>query len=266
MKRIMVLALSILFLLAGCSNQKSGSFGDASPTLQPKEMIVFAAASLSNALQEMQPIFERRNPGTKLVFSFGGSGTLRRQIENGAPADLFLTAEKKEMDQLLAGHLVEPGKTADTVTNELVAIVPASNSTFKQLSDLKDPRIGKIAIGEPETVPAGVYAKEAFEFSNLWDTLKPKLIYAKDVRQVLSYVETGNADVGIVYRTDALQSSKVNISYAFPKEAHQPIRYQAGVMQSAKSKSQALVFFEYLKGKEAVAVFQKYGFLPAAAK
>lgn len=178
-------------------------------------MTVSAAASLTDALKEIQKAYETKNTNIKLNFNFGASGALQQQIEQGAPADLFLSAAPKNMQALVDKQLIDTNKQKNLLNNELVVVTPADGKTeVKSIADLAKAEVKHVAIGIPESVPAGNYAKEALTNAKLWDTLQSKTVQGKDVRQVLQYVETGNAEAGFVYKTDALTSKQVTIAFA----------------------------------------------------
>ncbi|TYP78153.1 molybdate transport system substrate-binding protein [Paenibacillus methanolicus] len=224
------------------------------------ELLVSAAASLKDSLGDIEKQYEKTHANIDLTFNFGSSGTLQKQIEQGAPADLFFSAGQKQMDALKKEELVDTSATI--LRNSLVMIVSSdSDLAFTTVKELTAKSIKKVAIGQPESVPAGQYAKETLTARKTWDALQDKLVYAKDVRQVLNYVETGNADAGFVYRTDALTSRKARIAINVDARAHAPIVYPAGIVKATEHPAEAKAFFAYLKTKEAAAVFAKYGFI-----
>jgi molybdate transport system substrate-binding protein len=172
------------------------------------EITVSAAISLKNAFEEIGKIFMQKHPGTKVIFNFAGSGALARQIETGAPVDVFASAAQKDMDDLGKRDLIVVNSRKDFAKNGVVLVKPArSTIPLQTLTDLQKKEIRKIAIGNPKTVPAGRYAEEALRHHNLWDALKDKLIFAENVRQVLDYVARNEVDAGLVYSTDAMAGS-----------------------------------------------------------
>jgi molybdate transport system substrate-binding protein len=226
------------------------------------EIRVLAAASLSDVLREIAPLHARAT-GDTIVFAFGGSGILARQILEGAPADVFVSADTIRFDRLEAAGLVAEGTRRILAANTLVLVVAGERgAVVADFSDLVDPSIRRLAIGEPTTVPAGAYAKEHLEKLGLWPTLQRKLVPLDNVRAVLAAVEAGNADAGFVYRTDALASARVRVAREVPREDAVPIVYPAGVLTGAKSPEAARALLEFLVGTEAQAVFAKHGFLP----
>ncbi len=242
----------LLSTITGLNNRTSAA-------TKKTELLISAAASLKDSLDQIEIKYEKLHPDVDLQFNLGSSGTLQKQIEEGAPADLFLSAGKKQMDALIEEKLVS--KSTLLLKNDLVLIVPSdSKKTFTSVSQLADKSIKNIAIGQPESVPAGQYAKETLTVRKVWVPLQDKIIYAKDVRQVLTYVETGNVDAGFVYRTDALISDKVKIVLKVHSFAHKPIVYPAAVLKQSKHQDQANDFYDYLQTSEANAVFLKFGF------
>lgn len=241
----------IIFALTGCVNSS------ASPK-STKEITISAAASLSDAMHEIAQQFTKKT-GVKVNVNLASSGTLEKQIEEGAPADLFISASKDYVDELVQKGLVNEKDVQPLLSNQLVLIVP-KDSQIKSINDLTSAK--RIAIGTPEIVPAGLYAKESLQNLKLWPTVEPKLIYGKDVRQVLSYVETGNVDAGFVYKSDALISSKVKIVSVMPAESHAPIIYPCAVIKKSANKNAVKKFYSYLQSDEAGQIFKNFGFEP----
>jgi len=225
------------------------------------ELTVSAAISLKDSLDEIGSIYEKAHPEVKISFNYGGSGTLQRQIEQGAPVDIFFSAAEKQMDDLQAKGLVDAESRRNIVRNQLVLIAPVSNTTIHTFQDLSNPATKIVALGEPATVPAGMYARQTLEHLGLLASVEKKIVLAKDVRAVLTYVETGNADAGLVYQTDAQGSAKVRIVAVAPADSHEPIVYPAAILKGAKNLSDAKSFFAFLSGTEAREIFQKHGFL-----
>jgi molybdate transport system substrate-binding protein len=228
---------------------------------QPQvSLTVSAAISLKDALDELGREYERDHPGAKIAFNYGGSGTLQRQIEQGAPVDIFFSAAEKQMDELGAAGLIEPETRRDVVGNALVLIAPSSSDTIHKFQDLANPDVKVIALGDAATVPAGMYARQTLEHLGLLAAVEKKAVYAKDVRQVLTYVATGNADAGLVYRTDAQTSPNVRTVFTAPPDSHDPIRYPVAVLKASKNAAVARAFVEFLEGPHALEIFEKYGF------
>jgi molybdate transport system substrate-binding protein len=251
-----VFALIALALFAG------GSLGgNTSPRAGKVDLTVSAAISLKDALDEAKQLYTKENPSVMIAANYGASGTLQLQIEQGAPVDIFVSAAPKQMDALEAKGLLLAGTRLDLVRNELVLIVPKDSSLgIAAFQDLKRANVKRIALGEPATVPAGQYAKEALTLLGFYDAVNSKAILAKDVRQVLTYVETGNVDAGIVYATDALSSSKAKVVAMAPANSHSPIVYPAAVIKASMNPAAARAFLGFLSGPRGLAIFQKYGF------
>jgi molybdate transport system substrate-binding protein len=193
--------------------------------------------------------------------SFGGSGTLQQQIEQGAPVDLFFSAAKSNMTALKDKNLLDNDTIKNLLQNKLVLVVP-SDSTAKidSFADVKGSTIKKVALGEPKTVPAGKYAEQVFTYYKVLDEVKAKTVYAKDVREVLTWVESGNVDAGVVYSTDAKTSDKVKVICTAAEDSHDKIVYPAAVIKSTKHSAASKDFLNFLASDGAKAVFVKYGF------
>lgn len=252
---ILVGLLTFTLFLAGCGSNPAPTTQSAS-----KEIYVSAAASLRDALTEIQKNYQQKNSNIKLIYNFGGSGSLQRQIEQGAPADIFFSAGKSQMDALEKENLLVKATRKDLVGNVLVLVVPKAQSKVANLQDLTKTDVVKVGIGSPDSVPAGKYAQEAMNSLHLWNDVKPKLVFTEDVSQVLRYVETGNVDAGVVYQSDAQSSDKVKVVTSFPANSHSPIVYPAAVLNTSKNQKEANDFFNYLTSPEAQKVFEKYGF------
>jgi molybdate transport system substrate-binding protein len=263
-RRLVVASLLFLFTLG-----TTGSFTLGAARQQSDSITVSAAISLKDALDELGPMVQvqqhRKNGGngTAVTYNYGGSGTLVRQIEQGAPVDVFFSAAEKQMDELAAQNLIVADTRRDLVGNALVLIAPAQGTQLHTFQELSGPAVKTIALGETGTVPAGMYARQTLEHLGLFSALEKKIVYAKDVRAVLTYVETGNADAGMVYQTDANTSHKVRVVAVAPADSHDPILYPAAVLRDSKDKAAARAFLEFLQGPDARAVFQKYGFTSA---
>ncbi|MGG2067539.1 molybdate ABC transporter substrate-binding protein [Bacillus sp. S14(2024)] len=253
---------SILFALflvisTGCTNTSKQEKTTAKK--ENIELTISAAASLQDALKDIQTQYEKKEPNVKLSFNFGSSGALQQQIEQGAPVDLFFSAAEDKFETLVNKGIIDQKEGKNLLGNELVLIVP-KDSNIKDFQALKEDQVTKIALGTPESVPAGKYAKEALTHLNLWNDLQNKMVYTKDVRQVLTYVETGSVNAGIVYKTDALISKKVKMANTAPTNSHEPIHYPLGIIKATKHKKEATAFYEYLQSKDAITIFKKYGF------
>jgi molybdate transport system substrate-binding protein len=232
------------------------------PAHADSEIIVSAAISLNNAFEDIGRIFQERNPDTKLLFNFGASGDLARQIEAGAPVDVFASAARKDMDDLDRKGLIIKGTRKDFAENRVVLILPAKSAIHVTSFDgLLRREIQSIAIGNPKTVPAGRYTEEVLRHFNLWDAIKDRLIFAENVRQVLDYVARGEVDAGTVYATDALiRAREVRIVAEAPEQSHTPVVYPIAVVMGSKREVLAREFVAMLSSEEGKKILEKYGF------
>lgn len=230
------------------------------PAWGAEELTVSAAASLTNVFQELGSNYENLHPGVKIIFNMGASGALLQQIDKGAPVDVFASADQKTMDRAQAKGLIVTASRQNFTGNRLVLIRPAAaNLALKRVSDLKQPEVKKVAIGNPATVPAGRYAQEGLTRLGLWEPLGPKLIYGESVRQVLDYVARGEVDAGLVFATDAaMVPDKVKIVQEI-RETN-PIVYPIAVVAKSGKRELALKFVTYLLDPACGEVFKKYGF------
>ena len=237
-----------------------GFLGCTTGKQKNNELDVFAAMSLTDALTEIGDQFTAENR-IKVYYNFAASTTLQRQIEKGASADVFISASPKQVDALNSLGLLEGDSRSDILANHLV-VVSQKNAkiTIEKAGALQDPIISRIAIGQPDIVPAGTYAKEALLHLDLWDKLKPKLIFGTDVRATLAYVSVGNVDLAIVYDTDTKVTDAVKVLYRFPAETHTPIVYPAVILKSSERNQSAEQFIAYLNTLHATEIFEKHGF------
>jgi molybdate transport system substrate-binding protein len=266
MQKHFTFIITLLFLLmfaVACSNQQNTDQSSNLKETESKESVkltISAAASLKDAMEVIQSTYQEEHPEVTLKFNLGGSGSLQQQISQGAPVDLFFSAAEDKFDILVEDDSIAKEDRVDLLGNSLVLVVPKENQLIKGFEDLAKAEIDKISIGTPETVPAGKYAKESLEKTDLWKDVESKVVYAKDVRQVLSYVETGNVAAGIVYKTDALVSNKVNIVATADPGTHTPIIYPMGIIKDSKNYEEAKDFYSYLQNNDALKVFEEYGF------
>lgn len=235
-----------------------GGVGWAQTTLS-----VSAAASLKDALADIESAYAKSHTHFEFTNNFGSSGTLAMQIDQGAPADVFLSAAAKPMDDLQAKGLIVAETRSNLLRNSLVLIAPL-DSGLRDFQGLTTASVKTIALGDPASVPAGQYGKQTLASLHLLDQLNAKLVLGKDVRQVLTYVETGNADAGLVYATDAQISSKVRVVATAPDSAHDPIVYPVAVIKGSRNEQAARGFVDYLSSAGAKAIFVKHGFTIAA--
>ena len=248
MKKYIYLIFLVATVLTGCSTNED----------QLSRLTVSAAASLSDVLEEITEKFKEEHPEIDVQFNFGASGSLKEQIEQGAPVDVFLSASIEKFDELVAGGFVKEGK--NLVRNELVLITRADNQDVQTFQDLSNDKVEKIALGTLGVVPAGEYGQQALAFYEVWDNIQSKIVYAKDVRQVLTYVETNNTQAGIVYKTDAITSEKVRIVQIADANSHDAIVYPAGIVTETKLSEDAQLFLNYLSEESVQQIWERYGF------
>jgi molybdate transport system substrate-binding protein len=217
-------------------------------------LVVLAAASTTDAMNEIGTLFAKKS-GSTVQFSFGSAGALARQIQSGAPADLFLSANEQWMDTLEKDGKINPATRADLLANRLVLIAPNGRNVTLDANFT-----GRLAVGSMDSVPAGMYAKQVLEKLGWLETLKPRLVSCDSVRNVLFFVERGEVDAGIVYSTDAKISDCVTVVSVFPEELHDPIHYPVGVCSASAHPAAAGEFLTFLTSDEARGVFEKLGF------
>ncbi|MDU2941772.1 MAG: molybdate ABC transporter substrate-binding protein [Enterobacteriaceae bacterium] len=227
------------------------------------KITVFAAASLTNAMQDIAKEYKKEK-NVEVVSSFASSSTLARQIEAGAPADLFISADQKWMDYAVDKKAIDTSSRETLLGNSLVAVAPKASKLDKVTIDAKTDwtRLldgGRLAVGDPDHVPAGIYAKEALQKLGAWETLSPKLAPAEDVRGALALVERNEAPLGIVYGSDAVASKGVKVVGTFPEDSHQKVEYPLAIIDGHKNATVS-AFYDYLKGPQASAIFKRYGF------
>jgi molybdate transport system substrate-binding protein len=258
--RLKIIQASLAAILAALLAASVG-FARFRYTQEPqRELTLSAAISLKDALDKVAQAYRADRPDTVIHFNLGASGTLQRQIEQGAPVDIFISASEDQMNSLESKGLLLPGTRRDLVKNTVVLIVPKGKTGISSFQDLARPEVKVIAIGEPQTVPAGKYAQEVLTHFQLYDPLKPKFVLGKDVRQVLTYVITGNADAGVVYATDAMSTQEVTVVATAPEDSHSPVIYPVAILKSSKEADEAKRFLDFLAGTKAKDVFEKYGF------
>ncbi len=236
------------------------ALGLATASVSAQTLIVSAAASLTNAFKEINTQFEKANPGATVEMTTGASGSLLQQIQQGAPADVFASADQATMDRAASQNLIDPATRTDFVTNSLVLIVPSqADSKVDSVAALKDASVTRVAIGKTDTVPVGRYTKQVLEASGDWEALSAKFIPSDNVRQVLDYVARGEVDAGFVYRTDAaLMADKVKV-VATP-QTPTPITYPIAVIAGSKQPAVAAKYIQHLSSADARAVLERYGF------
>lgn len=233
----------------------------APPAASADDIVVSAAASLTDALKEIGRMYQSKSKN-RVTFVFASSSTLARQIEAGAPADVFFSADVQTMNALERKGRLEPGTRKQLLSNQLVIIVPADKPTVvNSPEDLLDPRVRRIALAEPSSVPAGVYSKTYLESLGLWDKIKPKVVPVLDVRATLASVESGNVEAGFVYKTDAASSKTVKTVFEVPIGKGPKIIYPVAILKESKSKAAAKEFLNVMVSSSGLDVFIRYGFV-----
>ncbi|MBF7084601.1 molybdate ABC transporter substrate-binding protein [Desulfallas sp. Bu1-1] len=252
----MMIIILTTVLLGGCGQEVAAP---GSGEKEPVSLTVSAAGSLTDAIKEVINQYENENQGVNITLNLGSSGSLQQQIEQGAPVDVFISAAAEQMNALQDKGLILPETRVDVLENSVVLVVPG-DSTIDGFDALLSGEVKQVGMGEPESVPAGRYGKEVLTHLGLWDKLQSKLVFAKDVRQVLNWVQTKNVDAGIVYLTDAKLFNDVKVVAAAPADSHSPVVYPAAVVKATKQTDAAKAFVNYLTSDKALEIFEKYGF------
>lgn len=268
----LILVLYLVFSLVGCASKNDSNAAnnanntnneqkETSETKTPETTIlVAAAASLKNTMDdELIPMFEEKYPNIKVEATYDSSGKLQTQIEEGAEVDVFMSAAMKQMKALNEKNLILENSIVELLENKIVLIAPkeskVSMSTFEDVLKAE-----KIAIGDPESVPAGQYAKEAFENLKIWDQVSAKASLGTNVTEVLNWVGEGSADAGVVYSTDAASNDKVTVIKEAPEGSVSKVIYPVGIVKSTKNEEAAKTFTEFLQSDDSLKVFESYGF------
>lgn len=244
--------IACILLIVGCSSETTKD--------EPIELTISAAVSLTDALEEMQEMYENEH-NIKLTFNLAGSGTLAQQIQQGAPIDLFISANQNWMDTLENDNMIDSSTREDMTGNNLVLITHKDSSlSYQSFEEISAEDVDEIAVGNPESVPAGGYTKDTLTSLGMWESLEDHIILAKDVRQVLTYVETGNADIGFVYESDALTSENIQIVAKAEEGLHEPIVYPVAITNDSKHPEEAQAFLDYMLSEEGQDILAKHGF------
>ncbi|WOV89009.1 molybdate ABC transporter substrate-binding protein [Sporosarcina oncorhynchi] len=250
---IMVIAMVIV---VGCSGN-----GVKKTDVDEVELMISAAASLTDALTDLKNTYEAEHDNVSISFNFGSSGKLATQIEQGAPSDIFLSASSKDMDKVDSLGLIDKSTRVDFTKNALVLIANNdSQMTIRSFKEIDPATISHLAVGVPESVPVGRYTKEVFEHLGLWEPLQSKLVMGSDVRQVLTHVEMGNADLGVVYSSDAFISDKVKVLAESDPAWHAQIVYPGAIVKNTNHQQAAQDFLDFLISEKGQTVFEEYGF------
>jgi molybdate transport system substrate-binding protein len=232
------------------------------------ELLISAAVSMKDTVAELGRSFADRRPGVIVRFNFGASGALQKQIEAGAPVDLFISAAQRQMDELEQKGLIVSGSRRVFARNVLVVIVPAdSRLDIAKAGDLDAARVQRIVVGNPRTAPVGQYAEESLRALGLWERVRPKLVLAENVRQALDYVARGEVDAGVVYATDvAARRERVKEAFRPSEDTYRPVQYPAAVVKDSKQPALARAFIELLVGEEGQTVLRRLGFQPPGVR
>jgi molybdate transport system substrate-binding protein len=250
MSRTAILLLALLFTPAPAAAQ---------------ELVLSVAVSMKEAVEELARGFTSGRPGVVLRFNFGASGELQKQIEAGAPVDLFVSAAQRQMDELEKAGLIVPTSRRAFARNVLTVIKPAdSRLDISKPGDLLDPRVKRVVIGNPKTVPVGQYSEDSLRAFGLWERMQPRLVFAENVRQALDYVVRGEVDAGFVYTTDAAtRIGRITEAFRPGEDTYRPIVYPAAVMAASRQRLLAQSFVDFLVSREGQAVLARLGFQPA---
>lgn len=256
---VMGLVLGLTMGAVGCSNGSEDKKDDSAKKDEIVILNVSAAASLQEAMVELEEKFKEVEPNVKLELNLGSSGSLQQQIEQGAACDVFISAGQKQMTALADKDLLLDGTNKTLLTNDLV-LVTGEDKEIKDLDTLATDKVEKLAIGDPESVPAGKYAKEVLDNTKLYDKVENKLVLAKDVKEVLSWVQKGNADVGFVYLSDATGVDDVDVVLTTDDDSHSEIAYPVAVLKDSKQAKVAQQFEDFLLSNKAQNILEKHGF------
>lgn len=256
----LILLMTLALALSGCSGTQEGSS-------EKKVINVSAAASLKGALTEIEAIYESDHPDQDIQLNFGGSGALQAQIEEGAPADVFISAGTKQADELEKKGFIKEGSRKSFLRNTLVVITSSENdNTLESMEDLAGDDFPKIGHSDPALAPVGQYASEAIKYYSLTREIAPKTVLSPDVKTTLAWVESGEADAGFVYMTDAMSSDKVKVAFEVDSEAHSKIEYPAVIIRDSLNPEGAVSLMEFISQDEALDIFRSHGFVAEAVE
>lgn len=257
---LMLISMFIILtctLFMGCSLGKSTE----EPLKEKTEINVSAAMGLKEALLDIQKEYEQAHPNVKIVYNFAAAGVLATQIDNGAKCDVFISASMKQINDLKAVKLIDSVDVKNIVGDRLVLVVQKGNPLgLKTFNDLARVDVKKIGFGEINTMPAGQYGKECLENMGIWNIVEPKIVMGRNVREVVAYVESGDADAAVAFSTVAAHIKNVEIAASSPSGTHKPVIFPGAIINTTKNKVEASKFLDYLKEKQASAIFSSYGF------
>lgn len=259
---MMIAFMGLILIVVGCGSNSDQNNPSENEQLdeKPTSLTISAAVSLTDALEEMQEIYESEH-NVQLTFNLAGSGTLAQQIQQGAPIDLFISANQDWMDTLEEEDMIDPATREDVTGNKLVLIAHKDSTfSYQSFEEIDPTDLDEIAIGNPESVPAGGYTKDTLTSLGMWDDVQDQIILAKDVRQVLTYIETRNADIGFVYESDALSSEDITILATAEEGHHEPIIYPGALIADSKNLEEAQAFLDYILSDEGQDILAQHGF------
>lgn len=226
----------------------------------PVTLTVSSGAGLRNVMEAVQQTYNQITPDVTINYNFAASGVLRQQIEQGANVDIALLASQTDMDALQSKNLLLAGTRRNLLKSEVALIVPKNSTGISNFQDLTSQNIKRIAIGEPRSVPLGQYAEEVFKYFGIRDRIQSKLVYARSALEIMSYVESGNVDAGIVHDTNAKQSDRVRMVAIAPAASHTPVIYPIAILKNSRNPSAARAFIQFLSSDRATTIFQQYGY------
>lgn len=248
----------LIILMAGCSEQHTEGI---TPEKTKDTLFISAASSLTDVMTALIDIYKSKHPDVEITLNLGSSGKLAQQIQQGAPVDLYLSADSKWVEALKEENLILLETVVNFAQNEVVLIANKSiHSGIQHFSEINATKISQIAIGDPQSVPVGKYTEEALQSIGKWNEIKNHVVLASDARQVLTYVESGNTDYGFVYASDAKMSDKIKVLASAHHDSHSPIIYPAVIIRGSSQIEIANQFLQFIQSDEADSVFKKYGF------
>lgn len=252
LKKLLTLTMTMILIISlfGC--------GAKNKNTEAANLTISAAASLKEVMAEIETEFKKEYPNINLTFNFGSSGSLQKQIEQGAPSDIFISAGESQMKALSEKGLLTDDSLKTLVKNNLVLITTSTDIT--SIDDLTTDKVTHIAVGEPSSVPAGKYADQSLTNLNIKDAVSSKLVYAKDVKEVLSWTVSGNAEAGFVYQSDTYNNDSIHIIETISEDYHSPINYPVGIIKTTQSPDAAKAFEDFLFTDKAKELFTKYGY------
>lgn len=252
MKRFFIVTTFIFLIIGSACNQYDRHTGESS-------IRISAASSLTSVMKEIKKIYEQEYPDQSVTFQYASSGTLAHQIMQGAPSNLYISANKRWMDKVVQNGQVQKQHVQPLLKNRL--ILATKQDEKLSLKDLNSNKIEQFAMGDPESVPAGAYTKEVLEHVGIWEDVREKAVFGKNVRQVASYIESQNVEAGFVYQSDVKALKSLDESEVIPEEYHSPILYPLGMISSSQEESMTQAFIKFLNGPKAESIFQSHGFI-----